>query len=357
MYSSREILLSRWVFVLYFFLLIFFDLVFRTFLESITESIIRRSGKNPGLLIIGGRDLSRKELKRLSELLRKDYALNIYTDSEGLESPDFSVVSGPGLINLTERFRICVILFFNPQSGEDVKNVINELSGLDLDFWINPEKIHFLSDGYKLLPVEDSPFFRIITHPIYGINLFLKRFFDLVMSSFLIILTFPLYIILPVLIKLDSKGDVFFSQIRLGLKGRPIKIIKFRSMFQNAEDTTGPVWTGRNDPRITRVGRFLRRFSLDELPQLFLVFSGLLSIVGPRPERPYFIDNHPAYKGIRLLVKPGLTGLAQINGRYDLTFEERLNYDIYYINNYSIWLDLEIFFKTIIIILFQKGAR
>ncbi|MDD3625815.1 MAG: sugar transferase, partial [bacterium] len=356
MYSSHQVLLSRWVFIIYFFILTFSDLLLRTFAESISDLHTKHSDKKPGFLLIPGQDIKNTDLKRIKKLFIEYYNLKIFHE---LESEGIQPVGSrkENLINILEQFNIEKVLFLNPVSRENVSEIIEASGGLGSEFWINPEKISLLADGYKLLPVENYPFFKIITNPIYGINLFIKRAFDILVSFILIIISLPSYLIIPVLIKIDSPGNVFFRQIRLGKNGKPIKIIKFRSMKQNAEEETGPVWTEKDDSRITGIGRLLRRFSLDEIPQFFSVLIGKLSIVGPRPERPFFIEKHPAYKGIRLLVKPGLTGLAQINGRYDLSFEEKLNFDIYYINNYSLWLDLEIFFKTIFVIIFQRGAR
>ena len=356
MYSSHKILLSRWVFIIYILILIFIDLLFRTLFSSFSEYITRRSSGKDSVLLFPGKGFNEVEAVRLQKLFKNDFSIKLFHEEDLYNLPSIKG-SSENLLDIIERQSITQILFYNPESQDYITAIINRTLGLELDYWIYPEHLTLVSNGYKLLPVESYPFFQLITSPIYGINAFLKRLFDFILSLILIILSFPLFLIIPILVKIDSKGSVFFTQIRLGLNGQPFKIIKFRSMFEGAESETGPKWADKDDDRITRIGRFLRRFSLDELPQLFLVLIGKLSLIGPRPERPYFVEHHPAYKGIRLLVKPGLTGLAQINGRYELSLEEKLNFDLFYINNYSIWLDFEIFFKSIFIIIFQRGAR
>lgn len=189
---------------------------------------------------------------------------------------------------------------------------------------------------------------------------FLKRVFDL----FLTILFSPVIIIIiaifAIIIKIDSEGPAFYSQDRLGLNGKEFKVVKLRSMKLNAEATTGAVWAEKDDPRITKVGKFIRKTRVDELPQFFNVFLGQMSIIGPRPERKVFSDEFvktiPNFED-RLAVKPGLTGLAQISGGYEMSPSEKLELDLKYINNFSFKQDLKIFFKTFGVLLTGDGAR
>ncbi|EOA3407071.1 exopolysaccharide biosynthesis polyprenyl glycosylphosphotransferase [Enterococcus hirae] len=192
-----------------------------------------------------------------------------------------------------------------------------------------------------------------------GISSLMKRVFDIVFSLIGLMPAIPIILVTSIVIILESPGNPFYLQKRLGLLGKEFKVIKLRSMFLDAEKN-GAQWADKNDSRITRVGQFIRKTRIDELPQLVNVLIGDMSIIGPRPERKIFVDefvkelpNFPK----RMEVKPGLTGWAQINGGYDITPEEKLNLDLYYINNKSIMIDVTILLKTIQIVLTGDGAR
>lgn len=193
--------------------------------------------------------------------------------------------------------------------------------------------------------------------PVYS---FFKRFFDIVLSLFaLIVLLIPMLII-AVIVKLTSPGSVLYKQERLGKDGVSFEIIKFRSMYADAENN-GAQWSdGENDERITPFGKFLRRTRMDELPQFAQILTGKMILVGPRPERECFYEKFETYiHGFseRLKVKPGLTGLAQVSGGYDLRPEEKVVYDIEYIKKRSLWLDLKCILLTVRIIFSHNGAR
>lgn len=192
---------------------------------------------------------------------------------------------------------------------------------------------------------------------------FLKRTTDLLLSIILLVLLFPVIIITAIIIKIDSPGPVFFSQERVGENRKTYMVYKFRSMIAEAEKHSGPVWAQDNDDRITRVGSFIRKWRIDELPQLFNVLKGDMSFVGPRPEREFFVkelEEIIPYYSERFTVKPGITGWAQVSYGYGASVEdaiEKLNYDLFYIKNMSAFMDLMIVLRTIKIVLFGKGAR
>ncbi|MCK8824334.1 sugar transferase [Fuchsiella alkaliacetigena] len=184
----------------------------------------------------------------------------------------------------------------------------------------------------------------------------IKRIIDFIGSLVGLIILSPLFILIGILIKLDSKGPVFFTQERVGKNGELFKIYKFRTMVENAENIGSGLKTSQNDTRITKIGSFLRYWSLDELPQLINVLKGDMSLIGPRPTIESQVKEYDDYQKRRLEVKPGITGWAQVNGRNELTWPERIDKDIWYIDNYSLFLDLKIFFKTIEVVLFAKGV-
>ena len=191
-------------------------------------------------------------------------------------------------------------------------------------------------------------------------------FFSIVLTVFALPILLPLVIVVAIAIKLDSKGSILFSQLRVGQWGTPFYIYKFRSMCMDAEkqrnklehlnEACGPIFKIRDDPRITSVGRILRRFSIDELPQLINVFQGQMSLVGPRPPLPSEVSFYDDYQLRRLTVKPGMVGLPQVSGRSDLTFDEIVLLDLYYIENWSWKLDMKILLKTILTVINGKGA-
>ncbi len=224
-----------------------------------------------------------------------------------------------------------------------------------IDVKIVPDLYQFVSLGGTIEEFEGLPVIGLQASPLEGINLVAKRAFDLVLAIILIIIFSPLLVLIACLVKLTSRGPMLYKQKRVSVDGTPFTIVKFRTMYTDAEHE-GPKWATAGDRRVTPLGRFLRSSSLDELPQLFNVLRGEMSIVGPRPERPVFIDEFrrriPRYM-LRHKVPAGMTGWAQVNGwRGDTSIDKRIEYDLYYIENWSIFLD----FKILVMTLF-KGFR
>ena len=183
----------------------------------------------------------------------------------------------------------------------------------------------------------------------------LIRLFDIFGSFAIVVLAFPLMAVSALLVKLTSAGPMLYRQERVGKDGRLFTLYKFRTMVDGAEQHVGPVWAAKDDDRITPVGRILRRTRLDELPQVFNILRGDMSLVGPRPERPYFVQRHKALQGARLAVKPGLTGLAQVRSFYDLKPAHKVKYDYLYIQNRSLLLNAYILLRTIPVLFTKKG--
>jgi len=231
-------------------------------------------------------------------------------------------------------------------------NLVQECEGVNVDFMMVPDLLEIMTGGMKIKEIEGIPFIKIKSIPMTTWGRIFKRTFDIIISAILLLLLLPLFLLIMILIKFSSKGPVFFIQDRIGLDGQNFKMIKFRSMVVGAEKYDEEAGLGiQNDPRQTKIGKLLRRTSLDELPQLLNVLKGEMSLVGPRPERPYFVEQFknlvPKYLD-RHRVKTGMTGWAQVNGfRGDSSLEERIKYDIYYIENWSLWFDIKILLKTI----------
>ncbi|RLB39690.1 MAG: capsular biosynthesis protein CpsE [Deltaproteobacteria bacterium] len=237
----------------------------------------------------------------------------------------------------------CKVRGINVIDGE---SFYERISGRLLVERINPSWLIF-SEGFR-----KSRFVRIS-----------KRVVDFLTAGLLLIVFAPIGLVTAIAIKLDSPGPVLFSQDRVGQDGKVFKIYKFRSMRADAEKLTGPVWAMEDDPRITRVGRIIRKLRIDEVPQLWNVFKGDMSFVGPRPERPFFVEQLKKkipYYNERFTVKPGVTGWAQVKYPYGASEKdalEKLKYDLYYIKNMSIFMDLLVIFQTTKIVLLGRGAR
>lgn len=213
---------------------------------------------------------------------------------------------------------------------------------------------------------------EIVANPIKSENakkiyLIIKRVIDIILSILGLIVLSPFFLLIAIAIKIDSKGPIFFAHKRIGKNGKTIKIYKFRTMCQNAEDMIKDFneeqqrefkenYKLTNDPRITKVGNFLRKTSLDELPQILNILKGELSIIGPRPIVDDELEKYGMKKDKFLSVTPGLTGYWQANGRSNTTYEERMQMELYYVENMSLWLDIKIFFKTIIVVFKKEGA-
>jgi sugar transferase (PEP-CTERM system associated) len=191
----------------------------------------------------------------------------------------------------------------------------------------------------------------------------MKRAFDIACAAFLLVLTLPLMVFTMLVISLESRGPVVYRQERVGLNGKPFKVVKFRSMRCDAEQDGNPRWAMAADERVTRVGRLIRKVRIDELPQLYNVLKGEMSVVGPRPERPFFVESLTKdipYYAVRHSVKPGVTGWAQVRYEYGATVEDakqKLQYDLYYVKNHTLFLDMLIMFETVSVVLTGKGAR
>ncbi len=222
-----------------------------------------------------------------------------------------------------------------------------------------PTPFESLVGRMRYRSIHDVPLIEVIREGEWAAKRPLKRVFDVLVAGVLLLLALPVIAVCCLAIRIDSPGPVFYSQTRLGQNREPFKIWKLRTMRADAEAAHEEIMAKRDDPRITKVGTWLRNLRLDELPQLVNVLGGSMSLVGPRPERPGFvrryIDDVPGYSG-RFAIQPGLTGLAQVNGDYDSTTQNKLRYDLAYLSNWSIWLDLTILLRTVKIVLTSRGT-
>jgi exopolysaccharide biosynthesis polyprenyl glycosylphosphotransferase len=242
-----------------------------------------------------------------------------------------------------------------------------------VEFRVVPNLFNCLPRKTGIEQIGSLPMIKLFEEPLQGPNRWLKRSIDLTLSMIAIIVSAPLWLFLMALIKLSSKGPAIYQQERVGMDGRIFRAYKFRSMYSDADDSPhrelmvktihngpgsnqgtdeSPIYGKvKDDPRVTSVGGWLRRYSLDELPQLLNVIKGEMSLVGPRPPIPYEVEIYNDWHRARFHVKPGITGLWQVSGRNRLSFDQMVKLDIYYIENWSLWLDLKILLKTVPVVL------
>ncbi len=254
-----------------------------------------------------------------------------------------------------------VILSLGQLPQKRVMHVIGLCDEQPVHIKIEPELYHVVMGQARTQQIYGFPLIEINPQIMPAWERRVKRMLDIVFAVLFLLLLLPVMLITAVLIKLDSRGPVLFNQQRVGRNGKLFTIYKFRTMIKDAEKYTGPVWAEKSDPRITRMGRFMRRVRLDEFPQCINVLKGDMSLVGPRPERPYFVEKlkeeYPYYTR-RLKVQPGITGWAQVKGEYDTSIEnvrEKLQYDLYYIENMSLRMDIRIMLYTVFVMLRFKG--
>ncbi len=253
-----------------------------------------------------------------------------------------------------------VLIALEEHDKEKLFDIIRSCQETDVNLKIMPDTYEIVSGLAKTNQLYGVPFIEVMPEIMpYGSKLF-KRVLDVTISGVLLILLAPLLLIIILSIKLSSRGPVFYLQQRVGRGSKLFNMYKFRSMVKDAEEY-GPEWAGEKDPRITGIGRLIRKVYLDEIPQLINVLKNEMSIVGPRPERPYFVEmlsREIPYYYKRLTVKPGITGWAQIKHKYDSSLDdvrEKLKFDFYYIENMSLKLDFKIMVNTFLVIIFMKG--
>lgn len=333
---------------------------------------LRARGYNTrGLVIIGTGDAA----KRLTEIINRNPIIGMricgyVTEEEGLRppsrnSPDANppnqnpprqnwpiLGSFNRLEEILREHRPNVVLYSLPEQGDDrLLSVLDLCDQEGITLQIAPGFSGMIAAKGQVETVEGIPIISIRDVPArVGFNRFLKRGFDIVFSLTVILLLSPIYILTALAVKLTSSGPIFYKQERVGLDNRPFHMLKFRTMRVQEKRESDTIWTTKGDPRITPVGRIMRKLSIDEIPQFFNVLSGRMSVVGPRPERPFFVqqfkDQYHHYMR-RHAVKAGITGWAQINGlRGDTSIKDRIEADIFYIENWSFWFDLKIILLT-----------
>ena len=254
-----------------------------------------------------------------------------------------------------------ILIALDSQQKEIVLSVVSLSTGFDVSIKIIPDMYDIISGQARTNQIYGFPLIEIMPHIMQPWEESAKRLVDIIVSVVILTLSSPLWILIAIAIRLESPGKIVYSQERVGINEKIFRMHKFRSMRSDAEAKTGPVWAPKDDPRVTNVGRFLRRTRLDEIPQFANVLKGEMSLVGPRPERPYFVEllskEITLYKR-RLVVRPGITGWAQIKQGYDTSIDDvraKVRYDLFYIENMSFRMDIKILLMTVYTMIAGKG--
>ena len=347
---SRVIFLYFWIISIIALCLI--RILFREFLR-----LIRKRGYNLRYALIAG---TGKLGQDITDKIQDHPELGLKI--RGFLSEDASqvgnTVDGYQVLDTYENIRdviisnqIDMVLITLPLNAhEKLKSILDNIADEMVSIMIIPDLFEFISLRGGVGEFEGIPIISLRDSPLYGWNRVIKRSTDILLSLLIVLVTSPLMFAISILIKIMSPGPILYKQDRMGLDGKIFKMLKYRTMGTQAEEKTGPTWATENDNRRTLVGAFLRRTSLDELPQFFNVLKGDMSIVGPRPERPHFIQQFrskiPKYM-LRHKMKAGITGWAQVNGwRGNTSLEKRIEYDLYYIENWKLMFDFEIMWLT-----------
>ncbi len=350
-FLNRELFASRFIVLAVWILAIVFVSVARFIARSVQRHYLERGYGTHRVVIIGSNSTARQ-------------LVNLFLERPGM---GFSVACRFGdfaddkvslLKDIMKKDTIDEVILCDPTIKSDEKyrllDVINEYH---LDFRYAADILGWLSGKSNVNTLAGIPFVEVRKTPLEGWGRINKRVFDIIASVFGLFVLSPLFVIVAIAIKLESNGPVFYSNKRVGGKGKEFDLLKFRSMIENAdklkekllkqnERSEGPLFKMKNDPRVTKVGKFIRRWSIDELPQLWNVLAGDMSLVGPRPHEPHEVAQYQKHHKRLLDIKPGVTGMAQVSGRSDLTFEEEVRLDTYYIENWSLLLDLKILLQT-----------
>jgi len=364
---KKPVTISRATIALYWMLMSFLIALGRVSVITFKKKLLEAGIGLKKAVIVGWRGKAFKLLEQLNSLPSLGYRVAGFV-TPGRVSEKNKHKDVPVLGTIDELDRLIsehsiqeVIIALGQSARKQVENVILKCEGTDVGLKIVPGLYDLIVGQVKTNQVFGFPLIEIFPRLMPDWEWKVKRITDVLFSLILFVGFMPVWLIVAALIKLDSKGPLFYKQKRVGMNGKIYTMIKFRSMVEGAEKITGPVWASWDDPRVTRIGKFLRKTRIDEIPQLINVIKGDMSWVGPRPERPYFVEKFkkeiPLYAR-RLRVRPGITGWAQVKGGYDQSIEhvkQKLTYDLFYIENMSLRMDLKIVIVTILVMLKGKG--
>lgn len=369
---------SRTFIAIFFISYIIIGTLFRYFISLRYRFSVRTGLHSKNLIVIGSSEITKEFIKAIKDDLETGFHIRGFFLPSGDESEiEVEEIRSMGIEYLGNIYELPKFLEREVVDAVVIAEEFHKIKNIE-EIFITCEELGVeLAMSMKVFPhintpiyferLKDIPLLHFAMTPRAGFQIFLKRLIDIFGALFGLILLSPLFAIVAILIKLTSKGPVFFVQERMGLRGRRFKLYKFRTMVKDAEkrieeikhlnEVDGPVFKIENDPRLTPIGGFLRKSSIDELPQLINVLKGEMSLVGPRPPIPDEVQKYERWQRRRLSMRPGITCLWQISGRSELDFETWMKLDLFYIDNWSLTLDLIILLKTIPAVLTARGAK
>jgi exopolysaccharide biosynthesis polyprenyl glycosylphosphotransferase len=360
LFFSRIALAHIWVFT------VFFVVLGRWFLLWL-QRLLRRAGiGRRRVLFIGAGELARRMYHAFIRSGEYTIVGALATHRRSTLKGELTIIGRfESLIALVKRHQVEEIIHADPElSGQESAELLSFCRSHHLKYHFIPDLVRLQRSNVDIEVFDDIPLISLKQTPLEGWGRVFKHLFDVMLSVIFIVLLLPVWILIPLLIKFDSKGPVFYKSKRK-FRHKIFNAYKFRSMAMGADkkkagllkknERSGPLFKIKNDPRITRIGGFLRKTSIDELPQLFNVLMGNMSLVGPRPHMPEEVDQYKAHHFEVFALKPGITGLAQVSGRSNLDFEEEVKLDIFYIENWSPWLDIKIILKSIGVVFKADG--
>ena len=372
-FEQNDIRLTRFLIFFYWLGLLCFTASGRVLVRSFERQLLLRGIGRRKTLIVGADARGVRLLNDLRMVPDSEFQIVGFVMAAGEEArSDVDGVSVLGelsdLARLVHSERIEVVLIaLQSNSHEEILDIVEAVDGQSVSFRITPDLYDIVTGHVRTTQIYGVPLMELKPELMPIWQQYVKRMIDVSVAVGILALLSPLWLVIIAIIKLTSKGPVFFRQERVGVGGKPFTMYKFRSMRLDAEEKTGPVWVQGEDPRVTPIGKILRTLHLDEIPQCINFLKGDMSLVGPRPERPFFVDQFrqqiPLYMR-RFNVKPGLLGWAQAKHEFDLDSKdfvgiarERLEYDLYYIENVTLKLDLKIMFQTVWFVLAGKSTR
>ncbi|TLS52174.1 sugar transferase [Paenibacillus antri] len=359
---SRLVIVSFWVTAL------MGSFLLRGSKRMIYFSLARKGYLTKNVIIVGAGKIGKLIMDEFGAHPWLGYRVLGYVDDQETSLYDSHQCLGTtsSLKSLVTTNHVDEIIITIPSQRTLVDSIIKDLRKISINIKIVPDMFNLMFSTVQIGNINALPVMTLIRTPMQGLGYALKRIFDVVLSSIGLLIMSPLLGLVAILIKLEDGGPVLYKQIRIGKNGKMFGMYKFRSMVRNAEqllpqlsdknEMDGAAFKIKNDPRVTRIGRILRKYSIDELPQLLNVLKGNMSLVGPRPPLPNEVDLYGDWEWRRLEVLPGITGLWQVSGRSDLSFQQWINLDIYYIENWSLGLDVKIMLKTIPVVIKGEGA-